>query len=87
LKTNYIYCEEEFRKDLPREFFGYCIKNKHVNTIVTAQPVLAGFYAASRLPVFRKSQYIRYLAASKELMGLFENDPVFQDGVGDYWFT
>jgi len=87
MKTNFVYCEEEFKKDLPRELLGYCIKNKHVNTIVTAQPIFAWFYAASRLPVFRKRQYTRYLAASKEIMNLFQADPVFQDGVGDYWFT
>ncbi len=87
LKTQYVYCNDEFAKILPAALLTYCFSNMKVDTLMTAHGFLPEFYISSRLPVLKKRKFTRYLAVSKDIMMNFKIEPVFHDGEGDYKFT
>ncbi len=87
LKTQYVYCNDEFAKILPGALLSYCFENLKADTLMTAQDFLTDFYISGRLPVLKKRKFTRYLAVSKDVMSHFEKETLFQDGEGDYKFT
>jgi hypothetical protein len=87
LKTLYLYCEGDFKKTLPSEFLGYCFAKQGVHSFLTAQPLLTSYISSNKFAALSRKTFTRYAAISKELMKYFQNEPILQDGDGDYRFT
>jgi hypothetical protein len=87
LKTLYVYCSSDFSARLPGAIIAFCYANPRIRTLVTAQPVLTKFISKRKFFILSRENFTRYSAVSKDLMKLFDNEPVLQDGDGDYRFT
>ncbi len=87
LKTLYLYCEDDFRNTFPREFMAYCFATQQIRTLITAQPIIVSYLSQKKSAVLPRRYFTRYSAVSKDLMQYSGNEPVLQDGDGDYRFT